>query len=491
MEGELSIGTRAVASLLVVTILGSGLAGVAAGASSAEPALTGTAAASISDSLETDGTTGTLEDATDETTDTVAETTDNTTGAVENTTDGTTDTVEGTTDRTTDELENATSDGDDSDSAIDATVNETTEAVDDTVSDGTDAVDGTVNETGDPVDDTVSNGTDAVDGTVNETGDAIDDTVSNGTETVDETEDLVDTTLNETGLNASLEAEAGVDGQSSSSDSDDDGGARENESAADNASTGSGNGDGSDASEMPSPTETATDAVLVGMLGAITASGAAAGSAAAGGAGASGAAGSAGAASAGWLSEFRNVGSLRRAGTDLWKVLPLFRYSQYDDSDPLEHDRRRAIYETIEADPGCYLSRVSDRADIPLSTVRYHVRILEDEDMVTAIKRNGKRRYFLEETDAELRAALAEPAKRDVLEALSDLGAAHNGRLAEELERDPSTVSHHLAALEEDGLVVREKDGRSIVNQLPARVEAALRDEPTPEADLQPAPADD
>ncbi|QCS42373.1 helix-turn-helix domain-containing protein [Natrinema versiforme] len=472
MERESSIGTRAVACLLAVTILGGGLAGVAAGASSAEPALTGTAAASISDSLETDGTTGTLEDATDETTDTVAETTDNTTGAVENTTDGTTDTVEGTTDRTTDELENATTDGDGSDGAIDATVNETTETVDETA----------------------SSGTDAVDGTVNETGDAVDETVSNATEAVDETEDLVDTTFNETGRNASLEAEAGVDGRSSSSDGNDgDNGvdsASESESAADNASTGGGNGDGADASEMPSPTETATDAVLVGMLGAITASGAAAGSAAAGG-GASGAAGSAGAASAGWLSEFRNVESLRRAGTDLWKVLPLFRYSQYDDSDPLEHDRRRAIYETIEADPGCYLSRVSDRADIPLSTVRYHVRILEDEDLVTALKRNGKRRYFLEETDAELRAALAEPAKRDVLEVLSDLGAAHNGRLADELERDPSTVSHHLAALEEDGLVVRKKDGRSIVNQLPARVEAALRDEPAAEADSQPAPADD
>lgn len=467
MNGESSVGTRVVACLLAMTFLSGGLAGVAAGASTTGPVLTSTAAASLNDSLETDGTTDGLENTTDNTTDTLMETTDNTTDTVENTTDGTTDTVEGTTDSTTDELENATTDGDGSDGAIDATVNETTEAVDDTA----------------------SSGTDVVDSTVNETGDAVDDTVSNGTEAVDETGETVDTTLDETGLNASLEAEAGVDGQSSSPNGDD--GASESESAAENASARGESGDGSDSSEMPSPTETATDAVLVGMLGTIAASGAAAGTGAAGGAGASGAAGSVGAASAGWLSELRNAGSIRRAGTDLWKAFPLFRYSQYDDSDPLEHDRRRAIYETIEADPGCYLSRVSDRADIPLSTVRYHVRILEDEDLVTAIKHNGKRRYFLETTDAELRAALAEPAKRDVLEALSDLGQAHNGRLADELERDPSTVSHHLAALEDDGLVVREKDGRSIVNQLPARVEAALRDEPTPEADSQPAPADD
>lgn len=457
MEGESSIGTRAVTCLLVATLLGGGLAGVAAGASSTGPVLTGTAAASINDSLETDGTAGTVENTTDETTDTI-----------ENTTDSTTDTVENTTDSTTDGLENATSDSDGSDGTIDATVNETTETVDGTV----------------------SSGTDAVDGTIDETGDAVDDTVSNGTDAVDETAALGETTPNETGLNASLETKAGTGDQSSSAD-DDGASGSEDGSATENASGEGGDSNGSHSSGMPGTTETATDAVLVGMLGAITASGAAASGAAAGGAGASGAAGSAGTASAGWLSEFRNVDSLRRAGTDLWKAVPLFRYSQYDDSDPLEHDRRRAIYETIETEPGCYLSRVSDRADIPLSTVRYHVRILEDEDMVTAIKHNGKRRYFLEATDAELRAALAEPAKRDVLEALADLGQAHNGRLADELERDPSTVSHHLAALEEDGLVVREKEDRSIVNQLPARVEAALRDGPIPDADSHPAPADD
>lgn len=355
-----------------------------------------------------------------------------------------TDSLEDTTNETTDDLENTT------DEETTETVNETAETVDDTVS-----------ETTETADDTVST-TETVDETTEKTTGAVDDAVSTPTDFVD--------------------GEPGTAGNDSST-----------EGTADNASEGENASDGGDAGGPPGPTETTTDAVLVGLLGAITASGAVAGGAGASGAaaGGAGATGSASSATTGWLRRLRHLGDLRRAGADLpWTLLPVFRYSRYDDSDPLEHDRRRAIYEAIRDRPGRYLSEVSERTDVPLSTVRYHVGILEEEDLVTGRKVNGKRRYFLEDADAELQAALAEPAKRTLLETLADLDQAPNGRLAEALDRDPSTISHHLAALEDDGLVVRERDGRSIVNELPARVETALSG-PDSEAESRPAPADD
>ncbi len=366
-------------------------------------------------------------------------------------------------------------------------------SIDDTLNttDGTSkSIQNTTNETTDGLENTtdeLSGSNDSVETAVNETTAVVDDTVSTTTETVDATVDgaiaAVNGTGNGTAINASVGAEAGIGSRTASGDD----GSRDAETA-DSSNDGDGSsGDETGSSETPSPAETAADAALVGLLGAITASGAAAGSA-----GGSGAAGSASTATAGWLRQIRTVNDLQRAGSILpWKILPLFRYSRYDDSDPLEHDRRRAVYEVIEREPGCYLSRVSDRTDIPLSTVRHHVRILEDEDLVTGMKVNGKRRYFLDTADAELRAALAESAKREVLETLADLGRAHNGRLADELECDPSTVSHHLSALAEDELVVREKDGRSVVNELPPRVEAALVDDPASDDGPRPAPADD
>ncbi|SEP86296.1 winged helix-turn-helix transcriptional regulator [Natrinema salaciae] len=383
-------------------------------------ATAGIAAASASAGSTLTGAALSTTDSVDDSIDEPTETVENTTDELENTTGTTTDELENTTETTIDELENTT---------------ETT-----------------------------------IDELENTTGTTTDELENTTGTTVDRTEGAVDRTVNETPLDTGLEADAEVetDGRPSSPHDD---GSSAGESTAENASA-DGSGD-SDGSGTPGATETATDAVLVGLLGAITASGAAGG---AGASGATGAAGSGTTATAGWLHTLRGTGPLRRAG-DLWKMLPLFRYSQYDDSDPLEHDRRRAIYEAIRDDPGSYLSQLSDDTDIPLSTVRYHVRILEAEDLITAAKLNGKRRYFRDAADAELRAALAEPAKRDVLEALAGLGRAHNGRLADELERDPSTVSHHLAALEDDGLVVREKDGRSVVNELEPDAEAALCDD--------------
>ncbi|MDF9746164.1 winged helix-turn-helix transcriptional regulator [Natrinema salsiterrestre] len=446
MQSESSIATRLLACLVVAMLVGGAGAGTAAGASSAGSVLPSATALSTTDAVDgsLDETTEALENTTETTTDTVEDTTDTTTDSVENTSGTTTDSVEDATDSTTDALENETDDSDGSGETGDG-VDETTETVDDTVDTTTDTVDGTVDTTTDTVDTT--------------------------TDTVDETGETVD----ETTIDAALEAGLGTRESNPSGSSD-------GTATAENASAGSG-GDADGASDG---TETATDAILVGMLGAITASGAAAS-----GAGATGTAGGGSAATAGWLHTLRETRLLRRAGTDLWKLLPLFRYSQYDDSDPLEHDRRRALYETIEAEPGSYLSQLSDETGVPLSTVRHHVRILEEEGLITTSKHTGKRRYFLEGADAELQAALAEPAKRDVLEALAALGRAHNGRLADELERDPSTVSHHLAGLEDDGLVMRERDGRSIVNELPPRVERALGGDSPPTGDAEPAPADD
>ncbi|WP_226007130.1 winged helix-turn-helix transcriptional regulator [Natrinema salinisoli] len=453
MQSESSIATRLLACLVVAMVVGGAGAGTAAGASSAGSVLSSSTALSTTDVV--DGslgeTTETLENTTETTTDTVEDTTNTTTDSVENTSGTTTDSGEDTTDSTTDTLENETD-----------------------ISDGSgetgDGVDGTVDTTTDTVDGTVDTTTDTVDGTVDKTGEAVDETTGG-------TNDALERTVDEATIDTTLEAEAGLGTRESSPNSSSDGTATDA-----NGSAGSG-GDADGASDG---TETATDAILVGMLGAITASGAAAS-----GAGATGTAGGGSAATAGWLHALRETRLLRRAGTDLWKVLPLFRYSQYDDSDPLEHDRRRSIYETIEAEPGSYLSQLSDETGVPLSTVRHHVRILEEEDLITTSKHTGKRRYFLDGADAELQAALAEPAKRDVLEALAELGRAHNGRLADELERDPSTVSHHLAGLEDDDLVVRERDGRSIVNELPARVQAALGGDSPPTGDAEPAPADD
>lgn len=150
-------------------------------------------------------------------------------------------------------------------------------------------------------------------------------------------------------------------------------------------------------------------------------------------------------------------------------------YERYEDDDPLEHDSRRAILDHLEATPGTYLSAISRETGIPLATVRYHLKILEFEDLVVRTKVRGKRRYWPVGTEpSELDAALDDDGAGAVLKTLASGGPASVSGLAERLDRDVSTVTYHLQNLADDGLVEREQDGPAVINRLPQPVRKAI-----------------
>jgi DNA-binding transcriptional ArsR family regulator len=159
----------------------------------------------------------------------------------------------------------------------------------------------------------------------------------------------------------------------------------------------------------------------------------------------------------------------------LVRMLAPFRYSRYDDSDPLELDARRDVYEAISDQPGEPITAISDRADVNLSTARHHVKVLRDEGLVaTARVRNCERFYPAGTDDLELAAAMADDCTADILDALVRLEPASVSGLADEVDRSPSTVTHHLQKLEDDDIVVRERNGRSVENKLSELARVAL-----------------
>ena len=169
-------------------------------------------------------------------------------------------------------------------------------------------------------------------------------------------------------------------------------------------------------------------------------------------------------------------------------VFPL-RYSRYDDSDPLEHDAREQVYGIVSETPGSYLSEVSERADLPLSTTRHHMKVLEREGLVSGAKLRGKRRFYPAYAEGvELAAALSDESTASIIDALARLGAASVSDLAGDLGRDPSTISHHLQRLEEDDIIAREREGRAVMNKLSPEARTALDPEQTPKPE-EPAEA--
>lgn len=162
-------------------------------------------------------------------------------------------------------------------------------------------------------------------------------------------------------------------------------------------------------------------------------------------------------------------------------VLPVgaifLRYSRYDNSDPLENDVRQQVYESVEQSPGTYISEMSKECDASRSTVRYHVRILEEEGLIVSEADRGKHRlYPIGSETPELAAALNDSATARVLDAIARLEPVTVSALAEDLDRSPGTVSYHLDRLTNDGLLERERMGNAVVTRLTSGIQTEILD---------------
>ncbi|WP_372910484.1 winged helix-turn-helix transcriptional regulator [Salinigranum sp.] len=167
------------------------------------------------------------------------------------------------------------------------------------------------------------------------------------------------------------------------------------------------------------------------------------------------------------------------------RILAAAGYTKWAGDDPLGHDTRPELYDHVQAEPGTYLSAFEEApaVDATLGTVRYHLKILEREGLVSSEKVQGKRRYYpIGSSPNALDVALESDSTRALLEALTASPDSVSG-LAERIERDPSTVSHHLSRLESEGLVERERDGQAVTNRLTPGVETVLTQGPFAETD--------
>ena len=161
--------------------------------------------------------------------------------------------------------------------------------------------------------------------------------------------------------------------------------------------------------------------------------------------------------------------------TDVVTVVPLIAgYSRFDDPEPMGHETREAIYDTVTADPGIYLAELARQTDTPVSTVRYHTRVLVRENLLERREGKGRTRLVPTEMAENDVVTVEEGTPENLLLALDALGRATGSELAAELDLTKSTVSYHLGRLAEDGLIERETAGRTVENSLTDRGDALV-----------------
>lgn len=162
--------------------------------------------------------------------------------------------------------------------------------------------------------------------------------------------------------------------------------------------------------------------------------------------------------------------------------------SRADTEGVLEQPTRAAVYGAIDDSPGTDLAGVADEVGVTKSTVRYHVRVLRDAGLIETAEVGGTLRVSTADADAELAGVLNEESSGAVLEAVAEREPASVTALASETDRALSTVSHHLAGLEERGLVERERRGEAVVTSLTPGTRTAMA--ALPESGTE-TPADD
>lgn len=144
------------------------------------------------------------------------------------------------------------------------------------------------------------------------------------------------------------------------------------------------------------------------------------------------------------------------------------------DAEVLEQPTRAAVYRAIHESPGVTLTDLAEDVGVARSTVRYHARLLREAGLVDATEVSGALRYAPADADAELAAVLNADGTGEVLDAVAEHEPASVTTLARATDRAPSTVHHHLSALEERGLVERERVGEAVVTSLAPATRSAM-----------------
>jgi len=126
-------------------------------------------------------------------------------------------------------------------------------------------------------------------------------------------------------------------------------------------------------------------------------------------------------------------------------------------------ENRRRIFELIRHSPGIHLREIVRELGLPYGTAEYHLRVLEDEEIVRAVVEDNFRRYFPADFAFSDRAVLGLLRKRPIRRVavvLLERGELTHQELAAAAGLKPSTLSYHLQRLEGAKVVVVAREGR-------------------------------
>ncbi|NVM29023.1 MAG: winged helix-turn-helix transcriptional regulator [Candidatus Helarchaeota archaeon] len=142
----------------------------------------------------------------------------------------------------------------------------------------------------------------------------------------------------------------------------------------------------------------------------------------------------------------------------------LVEYRQLVKTEILENHNRKLIYHIINENPGIHLSELVQQTDIPLQTCSWHLTILQEFNMIKAIR--VKNRYCfanvdISNDDLEIFHLLRNDLNKSVLKEISQNSQITFSNLSKKLDIAPSTLHYHINELKNARLISTSKEGTS------------------------------
>jgi len=126
-------------------------------------------------------------------------------------------------------------------------------------------------------------------------------------------------------------------------------------------------------------------------------------------------------------------------------------------------ENRRRIFEAIRGSPGIHLREIVRRLALPYGTAEYHLRVLEQEEIVRAVVEDNFRRYYPADfafSDRAVLGVLRKRPTRRIAVVLLERGELTHQELAAAAGLKPSTLSYHLQRLESAKIASVAREGR-------------------------------
>ena len=142
---------------------------------------------------------------------------------------------------------------------------------------------------------------------------------------------------------------------------------------------------------------------------------------------------------------------------------------------PPDHGIRDRVIGVISNQPGIHMREIARQLDVHINLADYHLRILEKAGKVISVEKGGRKGFF--SSTLEPGKVPLGPVERRILLLLREVrtlaiilfllvtGGARSGEVATEVKISPSTSTHHLKRLENEGILEKDKSRRYIISE--------------------------